>query len=959
MPVREAPERRGRARRGNNGLLERESVLAAIEAALDAATQGTGEALLIEGHAGMGKTRLHEAALDSARARGMRVLRAAGAELEGEIAFGVAAALLSAQLQVLSPSAREAALGVAPEQVRALAGRKPAGESDAVADLALAHGLFTLIATAEESRPTLIALDDLHWCDTASLGFFLYMLHRLQELPVALVMTRRPAPGHATSPALDRIATHPRVRVEALSALGDRAVGELARQALGERADEALVEACHEATAGNPFYVRELLLALNEEHALTSEQLAEHARALAPPAVIRILRVRVGLVGPAGSALARAVAVLGDDAQLRHAAELAGLSMDRAADAADALAAVEILLAREPLRFVHPLVRQAIANDIPASELASRHLEAARLLYREGAEPERIAAHLLLGRAQGERWAVEQLRDAARDARTRGSAHSAVRYLRRALEEPPVPELRGAVLAELGGAESAAGLPSAAARLAQALAVTHDPRRRAELLLARGHALYAQGLHEQAAGAYEGGLAELPAEPAELELLELHDALQTGFVAAGSQLPELHARSAERSAQLLDRASEGPRTHGQRQLLAQAAVHSAFAGEPAGDTIELARRAWDSGKLLAQDTSDGAAWSLVVAAVCWAGAFERCHELLEDVFADARRRASPHAFATASYFRGSIELFQGRVTEACADLELARDARRYGWGQFARGADALHCLCLIEAGELDHAGEMLVATEPLAAPRDLDDALRLLARAELLLARGDAKAALADALAVQLFSRRSIRVLGLISWQVTAAQAALALGDRTRALGYARAESELAERTGALHARIRARRALGLCESGEAGLGLLRSAAALGSSAVPRLESIRTLVDLGAALRRGNRRADAREPLQRAADLALEGGAHALHERARTELAATGARPRRERLLSGPASLTPSERRIADLAAAGHSNREIGQALFVTPKTVEYHLRNVFRKLDVDSRRELPRALSQ
>ena len=119
------------------------------------------------------------------------------------------------------------------------------------------------------------------------------------------------------------------------------------------------------------------------------------------------------------------------------------------------------------------------------------------------------------------------------------------------------------------------------------------------------------------------------------------------------------------------------------------------------------------------------------------------------------------------------------------------------------------------------------------------------------------------------------------------------------------------------------------------------------------------LVDLGAALRRGNRRAAAREPLQRAADAALAGGAIALHQRARTELAATGARPRREFLRGGPASLTPSERRIAELAVGGHSNREIAQQLFVTPKTVEYHLRNVYRKLGIAGRRELARALNE
>jgi DNA-binding CsgD family transcriptional regulator len=160
-----------------------------------------------------------------------------------------------------------------------------------------------------------------------------------------------------------------------------------------------------------------------------------------------------------------------------------------------------------------------------------------------------------------------------------------------------------------------------------------------------------------------------------------------------------------------------------------------------------------------------------------------------------------------------------------------------------------------------------------------------------------------------------------------------------------------------LHDRIRALRVLGACEPGKAGLELLQAACELGQAAAPRLETIRALVDFGAALRRANRRTAAREPLQQAADAAAHSGARALYERARTELGATGARPRREVLLSGPKSLTPSERRIAELAAAGQSNREISQALFVTPKTVEYHLRNVYRKLAIEGRKDLDGAL--
>ncbi len=184
------------------------------------------------------------------------------------------------------------------------------------------------------------------------------------------------------------------------------------------------------------------------------------------------------------------------------------------------------------------------------------------------------------------------------------------------------------------------------------------------------------------------------------------------------------------------------------------------------------------------------------------------------------------------------------------------------------------------------------------------------------------------------------------------------LGDRDRALEIAGEALARAERTDVLHLRIRARRVLGLCEQGTRGLRSLRAAVRLGSDAPPRLETMRALVDLGAALRRENRRSDAREPLERAADMASRGGAVALSQRARVELAAAGARPRRDALLSGPGSLTPSERRIAELAATGQSNREIAQALFVTPKTVEYHLRNAYRKLDIQTRGELAGVLS-
>ena len=130
MPVREAPDRRGRAQRGSSGLVERDVPLHEIDRILETAADGLGTALLLEGHAGMGKSRLHEAALDGARARDMWVLRAVGAELELGIAFGVAQRLLEADLAALPATCRDSLLATAPPAVRALIGleSEPAGE---------------------------------------------------------------------------------------------------------------------------------------------------------------------------------------------------------------------------------------------------------------------------------------------------------------------------------------------------------------------------------------------------------------------------------------------------------------------------------------------------------------------------------------------------------------------------------------------------------------------------------------------------------------------------------------------------------------------------------------------------------------------------------------------------------------------------------------------------------------
>jgi DNA-binding CsgD family transcriptional regulator len=201
------------------------------------------------------------------------------------------------------------------------------------------------------------------------------------------------------------------------------------------------------------------------------------------------------------------------------------------------------------------------------------------------------------------------------------------------------------------------------------------------------------------------------------------------------------------------------------------------------------------------------------------------------------------------------------------------------------------------------------------------------------------------------------RAPAVVAWRSEAALAHAALDEIDEAERLASEEVELARAFGAPRALGVALRAAGLVARDPArGLGLLREAVAVLEPSPARLEHARALTDLGAALRRANRRAEAREPLRQGLDVAHRCGAIALADRARGELVATGARPRRQ-LLTGLESLTPSERRVAQLAAQGLTNREIAQGLFVTARTIETHLTRVYQKLDITSRDDLPPTL--
>jgi DNA-binding CsgD family transcriptional regulator len=392
-------------------------------------------------------------------------------------------------------------------------------------------------------------------------------------------------------------------------------------------------------------------------------------------------------------------------------------------------------------------------------------------------------------------------------------------------------------------------------------------------------------------------------------------------------------------------------------LEAVGAYVAAHGGAPADEAAARAERALSGGVFIDEDNGGG---GLALSALVLMHADRDVRPTLDTSLRRAHAHGSVFAFAAAKVLRARAAFLRGELRDAEADaaeaLEAVEDWRIAIGGPYAAAylADAL-----MDQGRLAEAGRALerglaVGDPPAFAHRHwLAES-----HARLRVLRGDLRGGLAELLD----AGARMEALGLanpafMAWRSQAAHVLLALGESGRASELATEELALARRWGTPRAVSVALRAVGLAAGGSAGLRHLGDAAAVAADCPDRLEHARALVEFGAALRRANRRARARDVLRQGLDLATSCGATPLMDRAETELVAAGARSRRV-VLSGPESLTASERRVADLAAGGASNREIAQALFVTTKTVEVHLTSAYRKLDIGSRVQLPRALT-
>ena len=882
------------------------------------------------------------AAREHACEAGLRPLLARGTELERAFGFGVVRQLFEPAVLddggAFEGAARHAAalLDVPLAEPAPL----PLGPEGAVVVL---HALYRLTANLAARCPLALLVDDAHWADRPSLRFLAYLANRLGQARVLVVVAARP-PGEPGGAAVAEIlgATPALLRP---AGLGDDASAALVRAAV-PWADLSLCRSCHGLTGGNPFFLRELAGALREAGAGR----AGDVLGAAPDGVVAAVRARLARFPGPAQRLAGAAAVLGDGALVRHAAALADLDDQQAAEAADALRAGRILADTRALQFVHPIIRTALHEQLSTAARSAAHGRAARMLAAEDAPAERVAAHLLASEPSNSEWACERLRQAAREAVPRGAPDAAVTYLRRALEEPPSRESRPATLLELGLAESLTlDREPAIEHLRRGVETTPDTV--ARLYAARTLAAMV-GMNDpaQAVEIVERALAASPdADPALALHIEGHMVCMARF--------GLSSRRAtlERAQRLRERVEAGE-LDGPTELTA-AATELTMAGESAQRAAALARRAIAA---LRADPILAVVIGFAARCLTVADCLDEADRILSATVEDARNRQANYRVGPLLAFRSDARFRAGALSDAVADAEAALTAYAHAGRMSVLGATAALVQALAERGGFEAAEAALESADAHGAPEAIGDTysgtLVLNARARLRLAQGSPREALADLLEV---GRRQEVMRepnpAAVDWRSQAALAYAMLDQPDAALALAREELEIARRFGAPRAIGIALRTLGAIEHE---LDHLTEAVDVLAASPARLEHARALTDLGIALRHRRRIVDAREPLRQALDLALRCDAEPLAERARSELLIAGARPRRARL-SGVAALTTNELRVATMAAGGRSNRQIAKALYVSPKTVEKHLTAAYRKLGVARREDLPGALAK
>ncbi|MGP4051809.1 ATP-binding protein [Streptomyces sp. 2A115] len=892
---------------------------------------GQSAALVLRGEAGIGKTALLDHLAQSAV--DCRVARAGGTETEMELPFAGLHQLCGPLLDDIDhlPGPQRDALGVA------LGLSKGASPSRFLIGLAV----LSQLAVVAEERPLICLVDDAQWLDRASAQVLGFVARRLVAESVGFVFSVRASEDEEpTFEGLPELSVRGLNEPDARSLLDSVAPG---------RIDERIRSRILGEARGNPLALLEL-----PRGSTVVDLAGGFARPDTQPVASRIEQSflsRVQLLPPATQRLLLIAAAepVGDVTLLRHAAQRLGIAMDAASPAL----AAGLLELGTSVRFRHPLVRSATYRAAALSDRKEVHRALAEVTDAD-AGPDRQAWHRAHATvAPDEAVAVELVRSADR-ARGRGGAAAAAAFLERAMELTPDPALRGRRALAAAQAKFEAAAPEAAYQLTKVAELGPlDELERARLARLHAHVVFARGRSGAATPLFIEAAKQLEPHDAALAREACFEALAAAIFAGrlGNGL------TVQDAAEAAHNTPRGPGLPGQTDLLLdgvstrftagyaasveplQRAVR-AFQNDDWGDQNDVTRRLWlacpVAPELVAPELWDDEAW----------------HELAGRAVRLARNAGALAVLPMALAHRAAVHLLAGEFATASALIDEA-DAITRATGNAPQ--DRISLMVVAWRDDERQAMKSIDAAIRNATAKGDGRTLGMAHYFTAVLHNGLGQYDVALDHAQQACAYED---LGCFGWYLTeSVEAGVRSGDHDAAVAALARLVEMTDAAGtdwALGVQARSR---ALLSEGDAAERLYREA-------IERLDRTRIRVELSRAhllygewLRRENRRVDARDQLRTAHEMFTGFGAGVFAERASRELRATGETVAK-RTTATPTALTAQEAQIARLARDGLTNREIGAQLFISAHTVEWHLRKVFAKLGITSRRQLRSALS-
>jgi DNA-binding CsgD family transcriptional regulator len=893
--------------------------------------------LVLEGDSGIGKTMVWKEAAAAASRRGYRVLAARPLEAEKRISFAAVGELLddvfdeiAAELPDPQRRALEVALLLADPE-----GPPPDPQ-------AIAFAFLSALRALASARRTLVAVDDLQWLDQSSAALLTYAARRLGDEPIRFLVAARTNGETDVARELKSAVDEARLERILLGPLTAGAMQHLFREQLGASFPRPVLHRIHATSGGNPFHALEL-----------GRALARLGRDIDPGESLPVSTSLSDLLGERLASLPDATSRALQTAALSSEPTLSLLeaAMDEAFDLAPAVVVDVVTLEHDRVTFAHPLYSSGIAARMSEATRKDVHRRLAQL----GADPEERAHHLALSVSKPDADIAAELESAAHGARARGSPTASAELLEHALRLSPRGEGEVDVVRRTIAAADAhfqAGDTKRALALLESLSRDLPPGPDRAQVLYRLAAVRGELDYDLAASIdlYERALGEPTLEPLLAARIHSDLAWLATFVSNVSDGLD-HAETAVDLAGELD----SPATRAEALTALSFAQTLAGRSSPDG-LLDPALALESSGERFRIDRSP----SLVVGIkLLWSGDLEAARLRFESLRTRAFERGDETNTSIARYHLAMLELQSGHVEEA---FEHAREAAQLA-EQTGVNVPELRLLGAVMDAHLGQAEAAIsAATELLGKAERAGDRMNAVRALGVLgfvdLSRGHGVGAHAHlARALELSDEIGLREPAVLRFIPDAVEALVNLGRPTEAESVLKRFEEPARRVGHAWALASVDRCRGLIRAATddlpGGLADLERARAAFEQLPFPFELARTLLALGTVERRAKRRRVARASLEAALQLFEQLSALLWADRTRAELEQIGGRT------SSGLELTPQERRIAELVAAGGTNREVAAALFVSVHTIEGALTRIYGKVGVRSRTELASRLAE